>query len=162
MGVAVVGRARFEPPAGGWDEYFMNIARMVSSRSNCVKRKVAAVITMDRRIISTGYNGTPRGTRNCNEGGCPRCNSFAPAGTRLDECLCSHGEENAITQAALHGVMVRGGILYTTFAPCLQCTKMIINSGLVEVIYNARYPLGGTSLDLLREAGVAVRQVSVD
>ena len=83
----------------------MAIARVVASRSNCVKRKVAAVITRDRRIISTGYNGTPRGTRNCNEGGCPRCNGFAEGGTRLDECLCSHGEENAITQAAYHGVL---------------------------------------------------------
>ena len=89
----------FERP--GWDDYFMDIARVVASRSNCVKRKVAAVITLDRRIISTGYNGTPRGTRNCNENGCPRCNAFAPAGTALDECLCSHGEENAITQAAM-------------------------------------------------------------
>ena len=148
----------FERP--GWDEYFMAIARVVASRSNCVKRKVAAVITVDRRIISTGYNGTPRGVRNCNEGGCPRCNAFAEGGTRLDECLCSHGEENAITQAAYHGVSVRGGTLYTTFSPCLTCTKMIINAGIVEVIYNADYPLGGTALELLREAGVKVRRVS--
>ncbi|MCA9511806.1 MAG: AAA family ATPase [Myxococcales bacterium] len=148
----------FERP--DWDVYFMDIARVVSSRSNCVKRKVAAVITRDRRIISTGYNGTPRGTRNCNEGGCPRCNAFAPGGTRLDECLCSHGEENAITQAAYHGVSVRGGTIYTTCSPCLQCTKMIINAGLVEVVYNAGYPLGETSLDLLAEAGVAVRRVA--
>ena len=97
----------FERPS--WDEYFMDIARVVASRSNCVKRKVAAVIAKDRRIISTGYNGTPRGVRNCNEGGCPRCNAFADGGTRLDECLCSHAEENAITQAAYHGVAVRGG-----------------------------------------------------
>jgi len=150
----------FERP--DWDEYFMSIARVVASRSNCVKRKVAAVITKDRRIISTGYNGTPRGTRNCNEGGCPRCNSFAPGGTRLDACLGSHSEENAITQAAYHGVTVRGGTLYTTFAPCLQCTKMIINAGLVEVVYNAHYPLGETSLALLREGGLAVRQVDVE
>jgi dCMP deaminase len=147
----------FERPS--WDEYFMAIARVVASRSNCVKRKVAAVITVDRRIISTGYNGTPRGVRNCNEGGCPRCNAFAEGGTRLDECLCSHGEENAITQAAYHGVSVRGGTIYTTCSPCLTCTKMIINAGLVEVVYNADYPLGGTSLDLLREAGVKVRRV---
>ena len=75
------GSLFFKRPA--WDEYFMNIATTVSSRSNCVKRKVAAVVTIDRRIISTGYNGTPRGTVNCNEGGCPRCNSFAPGGTAL-------------------------------------------------------------------------------
>ena len=145
----------FERPS--WDEYFMAIARVVASRSNCVKRKVAAVITLDRRLISTGYNGTPRGVRNCNEGGCPRCNSFAEGGTRLDECLCSHGEENAITQAAYHGVSVRGGTLYTTFCPCLICTKMIINSGLSEVVYNADYPMGDVSLSLLREAGVKLR-----
>ena len=149
----------FDRPS--WDEYFLAIARVVASRSNCVKRKVAAVITRDRRIISTGYNGTPRGTRNCNEGGCPRCNAFAEGGTRLDECLCSHGEENAITQAAFHGVSVRGGTLYSTFSPCLMCTKMIINAGIEEVAYNAGYPLGEVSLALLREAGVKVRQVQL-
>jgi dCMP deaminase len=149
----------FERPS--WDEYFMAIARVVASRSNCIKRKVAAVITVDRRLISTGYNGTPRGVRNCNEGGCPRCNSFAQGGTRLDECLCCHGEENAITQAAYHGVSVRGSTLYTTFCPCLICTKMIINSGVAEVVYNADYPMGDVSLSLLREAGVKVRQVAM-
>ncbi len=148
----------FERPS--WDEYFMSIARVVASRSNCVKRKVAAVITLDRRIISTGYNGTPRGTRNCNEGGCPRCNSFAEGGTRLDECLCSHAEENAITQSAYHGVSVRGGTLYSTLCPCLMCTKMSINAGIAEVAYDASYPLGDVSLALLREAGVKVRQVA--
>ena len=148
---------RFERPS--WDEYFMEIARVVASRSNCVKRKVAAVITKDRRVISTGYNGTPRGVANCNEGGCPRCNSFVKGGTQLDECLCSHGEENAITQAAYHGVTVQGGTLYTTCSPCLTCTKMIINAGLVEVMYNVDYPLGEIPLNLLREAGIKVRQV---
>jgi dCMP deaminase len=146
----------FERPS--WDDYFMSIAKTVASRSNCVKRKVAAVVTKDRRIISTGYNGTPRGTKNCNEGGCPRCNELSPGGTRLDECLCSHGEENAITQAAYHGVSLRGASIYTTFSPCLHCTKMIINAGLGEVVYNTDYPLGETSLALLREAGVKVRQ----
>ena len=147
----------FERPS--WDAYFMSIAQVVASRSNCVKRKVAAVITLDRRIIATGYNGTPRGVRNCNEGGCPRCNSFAEGGTRLDECLCSHGEENAITQSAYHGVSVKGGTLYTTFSPCLTCTKMIINAGIVEVVYNQDYPLGDVALALLRESGVKVRQL---
>jgi dCMP deaminase len=149
----------FERPS--WDEYFMAIARVVASRSNCVKRKVAAVITIDRRIISTGYNGTPRGTRNCNEGGCPRCNGFAEGGTRLDECLCSHGEENAIVQVAFHGSAIQGATLYTTFSPCLMCTKMIINSGIVEVVYNADYPMGEVARDLLREAKINIRQVSL-
>ena len=119
----------FERPS--WDEYFMAIAGTVASRSNCVKRKVAAVVVKDRRIISTGYNGTPRGTRNCNEGGCPRCNELVEGGTRLDECLCSHGEENAISQAAYHGVSLRGATIYTTLSPCLQCTKLVINAGLI-------------------------------
>lgn len=151
------GNLYFERP--DWDDYFMSIARVVASRSNCVKRKVAAVITVDRRIIATGYNGTPRGVQNCNEGGCPRCNSFAPGGTDLGECLCSHAEENAITQSAYHGVRVRGGTLYSTFCPCLMCTKMIINAGISEVVYSAAYPMGDVSLRLLREAGVKIRQL---
>lgn len=151
--------SRFIRPS--WDEYFMNIAKVVATRSNCMKRKVAALIVKDRRIISTGYNGTPRGARNCNEGGCPRCNGLAPSGTALDECLCSHGEENAITQAAYHGISLKGSTLYSTFAPCLQCTKMIINSGIVEVVYNQEYPLNGSAQDLLKECGVLLRQYRV-
>jgi dCMP deaminase len=140
-----------------WDEYFMSIARVVASRSNCVKRMVGAVIVKDRRIISTGYNGTPRGTRNCNEGGCPRCARGTEAGRALDECLCSHGEENAITQAAYHGVNVRDATVYTTLCPCLMCTKMIINAGIREVVYDQDFPLGEVSVALFREAGVKVR-----
>ncbi len=138
----------------GWDDYFMEIARMVALRSNCMKRKVAAIIVKDRRIISTGYNGTPRGVRNCNEGGCPRCNSLADSGTRLEECLCSHAEENSIVQAAYHGISLKGATLYSTFAPCLICTKMIINAGIERVVYDRAYPLADTAMDLLDEAGV--------
>jgi dCMP deaminase len=145
-----------------WDEYFMNIARVVASRSNCVKRFVGAVIVVDRRIISTGYNGTPRGVRNCNEGGCPRCNQAAESGTRLDECLCSHAEENAIVQAAYHGVSVRGSTIYTTLHPCLMCTKMIINAGIEEVVYSTPFPLEEVSAGLFREAGVKLRQLGDD
>ena len=149
----------FERP--GWDEYFLSIAQVVASRSNCVKRHVGAVIQRDRRIVSTGYNGTPRGVRNCNEGGCPRCNAFAESGTRLDECLCSHGEENAIVQAAYHGVSLRDAALYTTFFPCLFCTKLIINAGIAEVVYNAAYALDDVAAGLLREAGVKVRRAEL-
>jgi dCMP deaminase len=141
-----------------WDEYFLDIARVVASRSNCMKRKVAAIIVRDRRVISTGYNGTPRGARNCNEGGCPRCNSMAKSGTALEDCLCCHGEENAITQAAYHGTSLKGATLYSTFAPCLLCTKMIINSGIVEVVYNQDYPLNDRAMDLLQECGVILRK----
>ena len=145
-------------PRPAWDEYFMNIARVTSLRSNCVKRKVAAVIVRDQRLISTGYNGTPRGVKNCKEGGCPRCNSFAASGTGLGECLCSHAEENAIVQAAYHGVSIKDATLYTTFSPCLMCTKMILNSGIREVVYNANYPLGELPLTLLKAAGIVTRQ----
>ncbi len=157
VGRVLRANASFERP--DWDSYFMNIGRVVATRSNCVKRKVAAIITVDRRIIATGYNGTPRGVTNCNEGGCPRCNSFGASGADLGECLCSHAEENAITQSAYHGVSVRGATLYTTLCPCLMCTKMIINAGIAEVVFSAEWPLGEVSLRLLREAGVKVRQV---
>jgi dCMP deaminase len=153
--------SEFKPSRPSWDLYFMNIAIVVASRSNCVKRHVAALIVKDKRIISTGYNGTPRGVRNCNEGGCPRCNSFADSGTKLDECVCSHGEENAIVQASYHGISIKDATIYTTFSPCLMCTKMIINSGMLEVVYNSNYPLGEMPLKLLKEAGISVRQVKL-
>jgi len=142
-----------------WDTYFMHIAQVVASRSNCLKRKVAAVIVKDGRIISTGYNGTPRNTKNCFEGGCPRCNAVGPSGQNLSECFCSHGEENAIVQAAYHGISIKGSTLYTTFSPCLLCTKMIINAGVVEVVYNQDYPLGGPAMELIKEAGVNLRKI---
>jgi len=157
---AVLSRCLFfERP--DWDEYFMSIARVAASRSNCVKRKIGAVITIDRRIVATGYNGTPRGVRNCNEGGCPRCNAFGESGQGLSECICSHGEENAIVQSAYHGVSVRGGTIYTTMSPCLQCTKMIVNSGITAVVYNGDYPLGEASLEILRESGVKLTKVEL-
>jgi len=145
----------------GWDEYFMQIARIVALRSNCMKRKVAAVIVRDRRIISTGYNGTPRGAKNCNEGGCPRCNSLADSGTMLSECLCSHAEENSIVQAAYHGISVKGATLYSTFSPCLLCTKMIINAGISRVVYNLEYPLNDTAKELMAETGVELCHVAL-
>ena len=140
-----------------WDEYFMEIAKVVAARSNCSRRHVAAVIVKDKRIISTGYNGTPRGIKNCNEGGCPRCGSNAPSGTALEECLCSHGEENAIVQAAYHGISIKGATLYTTFSPCLLCAKMIINGGISEVVFNEHYSIDGTARRILQEAGVKLR-----
>lgn len=144
-----------------WDTYFMDIARVVALRGNCIKRKVAAVIVKDKRIISTGYNGTPRGVVNCNEGGCPRCNRFGASGEQLEECLCSHAEENSIVQAAYHGVSIKGGTIYSTYSPCLICTKMIINSGLSEVVYNKSYAIEETSLKLLCEAGIVTRQIEL-
>jgi dCMP deaminase len=142
-----------------WDHYFMEIAHVVARRGNCCRRQVAAVIVKDHRIISTGYNGTPRGIRNCYEGGCPRCNSDTPSGQNLGECLCSHGEENAIVQAAYHGISVKDATLYTTYSPCLLCAKMIINAGIREVVYHQRYTVDETAAALLREGGVFLRSL---
>ena len=146
----------FERP--DWDTYFMDIALQVARRSNCIRRQVAAVIVKDRRVISTGYNGTPRGTVNCCDGGCPRCASDAPSGSGLGECVCSHAEENAITQSAYHGIAVADSVLYCTMSPCLICTKMIINSGIREVVFLEAYPMSDETLRLLKTAGVAYRQ----
>ena len=140
-----------------WDSYFMQIAQVVALRSNCSRRQVAAVIVKDCRIISTGYNGTPRGIKNCCDGGCPRCASDAPSGTNLGECLCCHGEENAIVQAAYHGISVKDATLYTTFSPCLLCAKMIINAGITRVVYKNGYP-DEFSLKLFNEANVEVEK----
>ena len=143
-----------------WDEYFMKIAQVAALRSNCIKRKVASVIVRDHRVISTGYNGTPRGIKNCNEGGCPRCHTFGKSGEHLEECLCAHAEENAIAQSAYHGVRVSGATLYTTYSPCLRCTKLIINSGIAEVIYSESYPMEKTPMELLNEAKIKVRKLN--
>ncbi|MEN9360420.1 MAG: hypothetical protein RL095_1955 [Verrucomicrobiota bacterium] len=145
-----------------WDEYFMNIAEVVAQRSNCRRRHVAAVVVQDKRVISTGYNGTPRGVRNCSDGGCPRCAQVdLPSGAALHECLCSHAEENAIVQAAFHGTALRGASLYTTYSPCLLCAKMIINAGIREVIFRSRYSVDTVSSAMLAEAGVILRPVVV-
>jgi dCMP deaminase len=144
-----------------WDQYFMDIAHKVAARSNCMKRQVAAVIVADKRIISTGYNGTPRGVKNCNEGGCPRCNGFSESGKNLEECLCSHGEENAIVQASYHGIAIKDATLYTTYSPCLMCSKMIINAGIRRVVYNEAYPLNDTATRMLKEAGVDIVKLKV-
>jgi len=141
-----------------WDTYFMDIARVVASRGNCVRRKVAAIVVKDQRIISTGYNGTPRGVRNCCDGGCPRCASKAPSGTNLGECICSHAEENAITQAAYHGIALHGAKIYSTMSPCLICAKMIISAGITEVVFENKYEFSRQTRAMLAEAGVKCRQ----
>lgn len=142
----------------GWDEYFLDIAQVVARRSNCSRRQVAALIVHGRRIISTGYNGTPRGIANCFDGGCPRCAGQASSGEQLGDCVCAHAEENAIVQAAYYGIPVRDGTLYCTLSPCLLCCKMIINAGLREVVFEQEYHFSEQARSLLRRAGVRVRK----
>ncbi len=141
-----------------WDTYFMDIAHVVARRANCSRRQVAAVVVKDLRIVSTGYNGTPRGIRNCFEGGCPRCAGDVPSGGDLGECVCSHAEENAITQAAYHGIALRGATLYSTLSPCLICAKMIVNTGMAEVVYENVYGFNRQIQALFNEAGVRCRR----
>lgn len=141
-----------------WDTYFMNIAQVVATRSNCSRRHVAAVVVADRRIVSTGYNGTPRGVRNCFDGGCARCSGEAPSGTSLEECVCVHAEQNAICQAAYYGIRLSGATIYVTISPCLTCAKLIINAGIREVVYGGEYAFSDQTRRLLDEAGVTCRQ----
>jgi dCMP deaminase len=123
-----------------WDEYFMQIAREVATRSTCLRRHVGALIVADKRILSTGYNGAPRGLAHCDEAGCLREALGIPSGQRQEICRGLHAEQNAIIQAALHGVAVNQGTIYCTHQPCITCAKMIINSGICRVVCASVYP----------------------
>ncbi len=149
----------FERPS--WDEYFMLQAELAKLRSNCITRHVGAVIVRNHRQIATGYNGTPPGVKNCYEGGCKRCQlrmeGKIKSGASLDRCLCNHAEANAIMHCAILGIEAGtdGAILYTTFVPCLECTKMSITIGIKKIICIDSYP--ETDYGLLEEAGVTVK-----
>jgi dCMP deaminase len=150
--------AKIKDPRPTWDEYFMEIAHVVAKRSNCLRRSVGAVIMKDNHILSAGYNGTPRKVKNCFEGGCPRCASTAKSGSNLDECYCSHAEQNAICQAAEYGNSIAGGTIYVTISPCITCAKLIINSGLKEVVYGGDYAFIENVAYLFDSAGVKYRK----
>ncbi len=149
-----------------WDRYFMNIAQNVAGRSNCIRRQVGAVIVKDRNIISTGYNGTPMGVRNCFDGGCPRCASDTPSGEGLDSCLCVHAEQNAVAFAARHGARTEGGALYSTTRPCFWCLKESIQAGLAKIVYVEPYEyepeLEEAYQGLVRESGLQMIQLTED
>ena len=136
-----------------WDEYFSEITRQVATRSTCLRRHVGAVIVRDRRILATGYNGAPSGLPHCDETGCLRENLGIPSGQRQEICRGLHAEQNAIIQAALHGVPIAGSTIYVTTQPCITCAKMIINSGIVRVLCENRYA-DEFSETMIREAGV--------
>ena len=146
--------SRAQRPA--WDVYFMEITRLVATRSTCLRRRVGAVLVRDKRILSTGYNGAPRGLRHCLDTGCLRERLGIPSGERHELCRALHAEQNAIIQAALHGVSVDGATLYCTAQPCVICSKMLINSGIRGIVYAEGYP-DDLSRELLEEAGVALR-----
>lgn len=138
-----------------WDEYFMDIARLVARRSTCLRRQVGAVMVKDRNILATGYNGTPSGITHCEVTGCLRAQLNVPSGERHELCRGLHAEQNAIIQAARHGVNISGAVLYCTNSPCIICSKMLINAGVRQVVYQDGYP-DQLSLEMLREAGMIV------
>ena len=136
-----------------WDEYFMNLLDVIQTRSTCLRRQVAAVIVKDKQIISTGYNGSPRGIKHCDEVGCLREKMDIPSGERHELCRGTHAEQNAIIQASLHGVSIEGADIYITCSPCVLCTKMLINSGIKRIVYKGEYP-DKLALEMLNESGV--------
>ncbi|WWC61331.1 uncharacterized protein I303_103912 [Kwoniella dejecticola CBS 10117] len=151
----LVDQERLRP---GWDTYFMTLASLASHRSNCMKRRVGALLVRSKRILSTGYNGTPRGTRNCNLGGCRRCNGSARGGEALDECLCLHAEENALLEAGRDRIG-DDSVIYCNTCPCLRCSVKIVQCGVREVVYNQSYSMDEASAAVLKEGGVILRQL---
>lgn len=139
-----------------WDEYFAAITKQVATRSTCLRRKVGAIIVKDKRILTTGYNGAPAGIKNCLERGtCLREELGIPSGQRHEICRALHAEQNAIIQAAYHGVSIKDSVMYCTTQPCVLCAKMIINSGIRKIYYFKDYP-DELALELLNEAGVEI------
>lgn len=120
-----------------FDQYLMGIAMAVRQRANCLGNRVGAVIAIGRRIVSTGYNGTPEDMPNCDEGGCHRCShrDAYPSGTGYDLCICVHAEQNALLAAARFGIGVEGGTIYTTMRPCFGCTKELLQAKIGAVYY---------------------------
>ncbi|MBU0730492.1 MAG: cytidine/deoxycytidylate deaminase family protein [Proteobacteria bacterium] len=141
-----------------WDEYFMGITELVAQRATCTRRRVGAILVRDRRIISTGYNGAPTSIRHCGEVGCIREVQGIPSGERHELCRGLHAEQNAIIQAALHGVSVEGASLYCTNMPCSICSKMLINARILDVFYKEGYA-DSLSSSLMSEAGMSFTQI---
>jgi len=141
-----------------WEEYFMDIAFLVAKRSTCLRRAVGALIIKDKRILATGYNGAPSGIRHCGEVGCLRETMNIKSGQRHELCRGIHAEQNAIIQAAYHGVQIKGASLYCTNLPCSICTKMIINAGIKKIYYHEGYA-DELSKGMLAEAEIEVIQL---
>ena len=136
-----------------WDEYFIDLAKLVSSRSTCLRQKVGAVIVKDKHILATGYNGVPSGITHCEKNGCNRENLKIPSGERHELCKGVHAEQNAIIQAAKHGIVINGADIYVNTKPCSICSKMIINAGIKRVCYLGDYS-DDMSEQMLKEAKI--------
>lgn len=146
----------------GWDEYFLRIAELVAQRSTCMRRQVGAVIVSERRILATGYNGAPSSLRHCSElpGGCLRAAHGVPSGERQELCRGLHAEQNALLQAAAFGVPTRAATVYCTHQPCVTCSKMLINAGVVRVVFLGEYP-DQLACEMLAEGRIQVERWSL-
>ena len=138
-----------------WDEYFLEVANLVAKRSTCHRRHVGAVLVKEKRILATGYNGAPTDISHCTEETCLRTKFNVPSGERHELCRGLHAEQNAIIQAARHGVNIDGATLYCTTMPCIICTKMIINAGIAKVVYAEGYT-DDLAREMIREAAIVV------
>lgn len=147
---------RVRPP---WDEYFLQLADLVATRSTCLRRHVGAVLVKDERIIATGYNGAPRGMAHCLDLGCLREEKGIPSGQRYELCRGVHAEQNAIINAAYYGISTSNSVLYCTNQPCIICARMIINAGIKAVIHRGNFK-DDLAQAFLLEAGVLLREIS--
>jgi dCMP deaminase len=134
-----------------WDVYFLEITEQVAKRSTCLRRKVGALLAKDKRILATGYNGAPVGLRHCSEVGCLREDREIASGEHHELCRGLHAEQNAIIQAALHGIKIQEATIYTTHQPCVLCAKMLVNAGIKRIVYRDSYP-DQLAESILREA----------
>ncbi|MDD5432691.1 MAG: cytidine/deoxycytidylate deaminase family protein [Candidatus Omnitrophica bacterium] len=141
-----------------WDEYFLEVAGLVSKRATCLRRRVGAVLVKDKRILATGYNGAPSGLKHCLEIGCIREKLNVPSGQRHELCRALHAEQNALIQASLYGISVRGSTLYATNQPCIICAKMLINAGIKEIVIAEGYP-DEMAMDFLKQAKINIRKI---
>lgn len=145
-------------PRPSWDEYFMSIAEQVSGRSTCLRRHTGAVLVKGKRILATGYNGVPAGLEHCETVGCLREQREIPSGSHHELCRGIHAEQNAVIQAARHGIAIDGSTVYCTHQPCVLCAKILLNAGVVDIVFRDAYP-DPLSEQLLAEAGVVPRRI---
>jgi dCMP deaminase len=143
------------------DQYFMDMAHLVSTRSTCIRRQVGAVVVKDKRVLATGYNGSPKGTAHCEDLGCIRDQMHIPSGTRHELCRGVHAEQNAVAQAAYFGTSIKDATIYTTTFPCSMCAKILINAGIAEVVYCDSY-VDDLSKRLFAETNIILRKYPDD
>jgi len=135
------------------DEYFLKIATVVAERSTCLRHHVGAVAVRDKHILATGYNGAASGLKDCLELGCLRDKMNIESGTRHEICRAVHAEQNAIIQAALHGITIGGATIYVTHPPCILCAKMLVNAKIKRFVTFGNYA-DDSFKNLFEEAGI--------